>query len=150
MLLPVLPGPEIIFRPVHEKSSANSGKCLANFRPQILLANFFSPAPLELFGRNFSHLATLATAQPPTPHFPLPLPPLPLTPPIPSSPPTDCLISQILKDDYRLPFCEIIILCQELYRFRLCREKTRGNFLMIQSEGISCPLVLYWETIESM
>jgi hypothetical protein len=75
MLLPVLPGPKIIFRPVHEKSSANSGKCLANFQPQILPANFFSPAPLELFDRNFGHLATLAATHPPTPHFPLPLPP---------------------------------------------------------------------------
>ncbi len=45
----------------------------------------------------------------PPPHFPLSLPPLPLTPPIPSSPPTDCSISQIWKDDYHLPFCEIII-----------------------------------------
>jgi hypothetical protein len=69
MLLPVLPGPEIIFQPVHEKS-------LANFRPQILLANLFSPAPFELFGRNFGHLATLAAAQPPTP----PLPPSPILP----------------------------------------------------------------------
>jgi hypothetical protein len=27
----VLPGPEIVFRPVYKKSSANSGKCSANF-----------------------------------------------------------------------------------------------------------------------
>jgi hypothetical protein len=84
MLLPVLPGLKIIFRPVHEKSLANSRKSSANFRPQILPANFFfTPAPFELFGRNFGHLATLAAAQPPPPHFRLPLPPLPLTPPIP-------------------------------------------------------------------
>jgi hypothetical protein len=76
MLLPVLPGPEIIFRPVHEKSSANSGKCLANFRPQILPASFFSPAPLELFGRNFGHVATLAATHPPTPPLPPSLPSL--------------------------------------------------------------------------
>jgi hypothetical protein len=29
--IPVLPGPEIVFQPVYQKSSANSGKCLANF-----------------------------------------------------------------------------------------------------------------------
>jgi hypothetical protein len=62
----------------------------------------FSPAPFELFGRNFSHLATLAAAQPPTPHFPFSPPSRPSHPSIPSSPPTDCSISQILKDDYRL------------------------------------------------
>jgi hypothetical protein len=106
MLLPVLPGPEIIFWSVHEKSSASSGKVqpiLEKVRPifghKFSRPTFFSPAPFELFGRNFSHLATLAAAQPPTP--PLPLPPLPLTPPIPSSPSTDSSISQILKDDYR-------------------------------------------------
>ncbi len=27
----MLPGPEIVFRPVYQKSSANSGKCSANF-----------------------------------------------------------------------------------------------------------------------
>jgi hypothetical protein len=111
MLLPVLPGPEIIFRPVHEKSSANSGKFLANFRPQILPANFFSPAPLELFGRNFGHLATLATAQPPT-HPTSPFPSLPFLSSLPSLAALQLTVqfSQILKDDYRLPFCEIIIL----------------------------------------
>jgi hypothetical protein len=45
MLLPVLPGPEIIFWPVHEKSLANPGKSLANLRPQILPANFFFSGP---------------------------------------------------------------------------------------------------------
>jgi hypothetical protein len=64
MLLPVLPGPKIIFQPVHEKSSANSGNSSANFQPQILPAKFFSPTPFELFGQNFGHLATLAAAQP--------------------------------------------------------------------------------------
>ncbi len=29
--IPVLPGPEIVFRPVYKKSSAHSGKCSANF-----------------------------------------------------------------------------------------------------------------------
>jgi hypothetical protein len=82
MLLPVLPGPEIIFRPVHEKSSANSGKCLVNFQPQILPASFFSPAHLELFGRYFGHLATLAATHPPTPTSPFPS--LPFLSPLPS------------------------------------------------------------------
>jgi hypothetical protein len=59
MLLSVLPGPEIIFRPVHEKSSANSGKKgaeekissapflqnSAKIRPQILPTNFFFSGP---------------------------------------------------------------------------------------------------------
>jgi hypothetical protein len=80
MLLPVLPGPEIIFWPVHEKSSANSGKRSANFQPQIFKANFsnffFSPAPFELYGQNFGYLATLAAAQPLIPPTsPNPLPP---------------------------------------------------------------------------
>jgi hypothetical protein len=65
LLLPVLPGPEIIFQPVHEKSLANPGKSLANFRPQILQAKFFF-----FSDRNFSHLATLAANQPPTPTSP--------------------------------------------------------------------------------
>ncbi len=110
----MLPGPEIFFRPVHEKSSAKSGKSPANlhikrktafgrrvnkivnkffslslsvcnnskrrkFFQQISSAPFlplltkfghnsainssgqifFSPAPFELFSRNFGHLATL-------------------------------------------------------------------------------------------
>jgi hypothetical protein len=42
MLLPVLPGPKIIFRPVHEKSLANIGNSSANFQPQSLLIFFFS------------------------------------------------------------------------------------------------------------
>ena len=75
MLLPVLPGPENIFWPVLEKSSA---------KKEILSKNFFSPfsakfgqnsdtnsssqlfisrALFELFGRNFGHLATLASEQ---------------------------------------------------------------------------------------
>jgi hypothetical protein len=82
MLLPVLPGPEIIFWPVHEKSSAKmeilsknffspfSAKFGQNSATNSSSQLFFSPAPFELSGRNFGHLATLAAAQPPTPHFP--------------------------------------------------------------------------------
>jgi hypothetical protein len=60
MLLPVLPGPEIIFWPVHEKSSAEkeivSKTSLAPFlqnsakiRIQILPANFFFSGPFLSF-----------------------------------------------------------------------------------------------------
>jgi hypothetical protein len=42
MLLPVLPGPEIIFWPVHEKSLA---------KKEILSTNFFSPFSAK-FGQN--------------------------------------------------------------------------------------------------
>jgi hypothetical protein len=91
MLLPVLPGPEIIFRPIHVKSLANSGKSLANFRPQILPANFsnffFSPTPFELYGWNIRHLATLAAAQPPIP----PTSPFPSLPSLPSLSPLPAL-----------------------------------------------------------
>jgi hypothetical protein len=87
MLLPMLPGPETIFRPVHEKSSSNSGKISANFQPQILEANFsnffFSQAPLKLYGRNFGHLETLAAVQPPIPPT-SPFPSLPSLSPLPS------------------------------------------------------------------
>jgi hypothetical protein len=38
---PLLPGPEIIFRPVHEKNSANSGKSSADFH--IIRKTAFSP-----------------------------------------------------------------------------------------------------------
>jgi hypothetical protein len=57
---------------------------------------------------------------PPLPPPLHPLPSLPLTPPTPPTPPTlptprspttDCSISQIIKDDYCLPFYEIFILC---------------------------------------
>jgi hypothetical protein len=74
MLLPELPGPEIILWPVHEKSSADSGKKFNQFSAINSSGQlFFSPAPFELFGWNFGHLATLASAQPPThPHFPFP------------------------------------------------------------------------------
>jgi hypothetical protein len=117
MLLPVLPGPEIIFRSVHEKSLAISGKVrpiLEKVRP-IFGHKFFRPTfflrPLLSFLAGIS--ATWQHWLLPShqlPHFPLPLPSLPLTPPIPSSPTTDSSISQILKDDYHLPFYEIIIL----------------------------------------
>jgi hypothetical protein len=118
MLLQVLPGPDIIFRPVHEKSSA---------KKEILSKNFFSPFSAK-FGHKFFQPAFYFSGpfwafwpefQPPgnisscpTTHPPLPLlPSLPCFLPLPpSSPPTDCSISQILKDDYRLPFYEIIIL----------------------------------------
>jgi hypothetical protein len=81
-LLPVLPGPEIIFWPVHEKSSAKKEILSKNFFSpfsakfgQYSDTNsssqlFISPALFELFGRNFGHLATSAPAQPPSPHFP--------------------------------------------------------------------------------
>ncbi len=123
MLLPVLPSPKIIFWPVHEKSSAKkeilsknffspfSAKFGQNSDTNSSSQLFISPALFELFGRNFGHLATLTPAQPPSPPLPL-LTSLPCFLPLPpSSPPTDCSISQILKDDYRLPFYEIIILC---------------------------------------
>jgi hypothetical protein len=45
MLLPVLPGPKIILQPVHQKSSANSGKSSAKFQPQILPESFFFSGP---------------------------------------------------------------------------------------------------------
>jgi hypothetical protein len=94
MMLTVLPGPEIIFRPVHEKSSANSGKkgpkkkllqplfcnIWPKFSHKFFRPTFFSPASNELFGRNFGHLAKLAAAQPPSPHFPS----LPSLSPLPS------------------------------------------------------------------
>ncbi len=110
MLLPVLPGPKIIFRPVHEKSLINSGKSSVNFRPQILLANFFFSGPFWAFWPEFWPPGNTGCCPATHSPFPHPVPPLPLTPPIPSSPPTDSSSSQILKDDYHLPFCEIIIL----------------------------------------
>ncbi len=112
MVATVLPGPEIFFRPVLEKSSAKSGKSSANlhikrktafsrrvnkivnkfFSLSLSVCHFskrkkffqnisrplfchfwwnsainssgqifFSPAPFELFARNFGHLATLGS-----------------------------------------------------------------------------------------
>ncbi len=88
MLLPVLRGPETTFRQVHEKSSCNSGKISANFQPQILQANFsnfFFSGPFKALRPEFrtpGNTGCCPATHPP--HFPLPLPPLPLTPHIPS------------------------------------------------------------------
>jgi hypothetical protein len=53
------------------------------------------------------------TTHPPTPTSPISPPSPPSQSSYPSHPcslPADCSISQIIKDDYRLPFCNIIIL----------------------------------------
>jgi hypothetical protein len=86
--VPVLPGLQTIFWPVHEKSAAKKeifsknffGPFSAKYGHKFFQLTFFSPAPFELFGWNFGHLATLAAAQPPTP----PLPLLPSFSPLPS------------------------------------------------------------------
>ncbi len=72
MLLPVLPGPEIIFWPVHEKVQQILEKVGPIFGNKFFQPTFFSPAPFELFSRNFGHLATPTAAQPPTPTSPFP------------------------------------------------------------------------------
>ncbi len=74
--MPMLPGPKIIFRPIHEKSSANSGKSLANIRPQILPANlsnfFFLPSFRSLWPefRPPGNTGCCPTTHPPTSPFP--------------------------------------------------------------------------------
>ncbi len=78
MLLQVLPGPEIISDQYMKKvqprrklfQKISSAPFLQNSDTNSSSQLFISPALFELFGRNFSHLATLAPAQPPTPHFP--------------------------------------------------------------------------------
>jgi hypothetical protein len=136
MLLPVLPGPEIILQPVHQKSSANSGKSSANFRPQILPTNYFFLRPLVSFlaGISATWQHWLLLRNPP------PTPPSPPSPPChsshPYSLPADCSISQILKDDYRLPFCEIII----LWPWQFDPQTSKPSDMFVRPQN--CPVIV--------
>ncbi len=81
-------------------------KIRQKFGHKFFQPTFFSPAPFWAFWPESRPPGNTSCC--PATHPLLPLPPFLLTPPTPSSPPTNCSISQILKDDYRLPFCEII------------------------------------------